>query len=211
MAAGHLPGGPPPGLPPPGGRTDPDRARGHLLELGLLLVVEDLREPGVHVLLERVDLLLLLGGEVQPLPEHGRQDLARPVRHRRDRPGRRRGRPVRPGRSRAPREGGQLVLRAAPVLVGVGPVEQAGQPRVGDLGLGQLAVLVLCRTPSSGPRVSASPSLRRPGRRPAAPPPGLCAVAIEGAPGIATTTTPDRRPAIDFLIGYLGDIRVRRE
>src|SRR4051812_9946249 len=48
----------------------------HLLELGTLLVVQDLREVVVHVLLEGIQSLLLVVGEPQALTEHGREDLA---------------------------------------------------------------------------------------------------------------------------------------
>src|SRR5262249_52876141 len=50
----------------------------HVLDLLLLLVGEDLAEPGIDLLLQLFQLLLLLGGQFQHALEGRRHDLARP-------------------------------------------------------------------------------------------------------------------------------------
>src|ERR1700733_12563736 len=117
----------------PAGRAEAARASAaHLLELGVLLGGQDLREPGVDLFLKVVDLRLLLGAQLQPLLEHPGKDLAGPHRshHRTAWSATRRAAEAARTASAAvahrfPRcEGGQLLAGDGPVLVGVGAVEE---------------------------------------------------------------------------------------
>jgi hypothetical protein len=122
----------------------------HGLELIPLLGGQDLRELGVDFLLKVGDLFLLFGGQVQPLPQHGGQDLTRARRasHSHWRATRatagwsETGPAATDGRLLSGCQRGQLLLRDNPVLIGVGSLDQPMQPLVGHFGLGQLPVFV---------------------------------------------------------------------
>src|SRR6266545_50211 len=60
----------------PGGRSAGGAGLPHRLKALLLLVAEDLSKPGVHVLLQLFQLLLLFVGQFEPLLGGGGQDRA---------------------------------------------------------------------------------------------------------------------------------------
>jgi hypothetical protein len=150
----------------------------------LLLVREDLLQPGVNFGLELVELFLLLGGEAEPLAHEGREDLsgagrgtAEPARL----AGAAAGAERAAGRASAagPRARAELASSAAgrgrlagehraeffgrhgAVLVGVGAGEEAVQPVVRHLGSGQFAVAVLVERHHPGDGVTGRASVGR--------------------------------------------------